>query len=84
VATNLRIHQVDDKTDTIVIAPEVPEIKISCCDCGLVHSYEFIGERSGDIAIRIRRDDENTKQLRAEKGIVGLWHKEADPSGGSQ
>lgn len=48
------------------VYPVRKDFKMACCDCGLVHSFDF-QIRNGQIRIRARRDDVQTEQLRKKR-----------------
>lgn len=39
-------------------------LKIACCDCSLVHHFEFEVKRGGTVVLRTWRDNRATGQLR--------------------
>jgi len=48
---------------TYWIRPDAPVHKISCCDCGLVHEFEF-RIVDGKVEFRARRNERSTGQKR--------------------
>lgn len=45
------------------VIPNPKTYKLSCCDCGLVHEFQF-RSRSKQIEYRVRRDNRSTGQMR--------------------
>lgn len=40
---------------------------VSCCDCGLVHTYEFRAGSDGYLYLRVAREEGATKRRRKQK-----------------
>ena len=57
------ITKYDDSEDDILINPKKEILKLACCDCGLIHQFEFRVMR-GIIRIDMRRDNRATGQFR--------------------
>jgi hypothetical protein len=47
----------------IVIIPKGKLVRISCCDCALVHDFKF-NIHEGEIIVSIHRNDKETEKLR--------------------
>jgi hypothetical protein len=51
-------------TDGEWVNPHMPSYNMSCCDCGLVHNLKFKVDKSGQVWIRVRRNNRATGQIR--------------------
>jgi len=51
--------------DTVIV-PRRKLVRISCCDCALVHDFHFDVDRKGEITVSISRNDHETDKLRKE------------------
>lgn len=47
----------------VVIIPKGKLVRVSCCDCGLVHDFKF-NIQKGEIIVSIHRNDKETKKFR--------------------
>ena len=66
-------HQHND--ETIIKVDYINEIRcFSCCDCGLVHTFEF-DVKDYFIYIKIKRDNRRTGQKRRHKNYLKLVNK---------
>jgi len=43
--------------------------RIACCDCGLVHTFQFTVRRGGGVKLRAWRDNRATARKRRVRGI---------------
>ena len=50
-----------------------------CCDCGLVHLNHYFVDKEGAITVMTYRDDDDTRQVRKENGIV-VYRRKLDKS----
>lgn len=63
--TRSKYEQVNDG-DSFIVEPGVG-VKIQCCDCGLVHSFDVIITQEKKVVFTIKRDDRATEQIRRHK-----------------
>lgn len=57
----------EDAVDGEWFAPHMKKLRIMCCDCGLVHKFQFRRVASG-IEMRVWRDERATAAARRRKG----------------
>ncbi len=50
--------------DSIQLNPQKRILKLSCCDCGLVHSIDFAVGHRQKLTIRLKRENKSTAMLR--------------------
>ena len=58
-----RVRQLSDG-DTVVLYPGKDNLKVRCCDCGLVHLWVIDSLPDGSIHLRLFRDKRSTAQTR--------------------
>lgn len=82
----MKYHQITDGEEVIVTTKNH---RVACCDCGLVHKYDFkVGKRIGDmyeildpeeldmiILRQAYRDERATKHRRKQLGIMVMRQK---------
>ena len=47
-------------------------VKFACCDCSLVHEFQFALEDNGNLGMALRRDFRATANRRRSKAMKGL------------
>ena len=60
-------HEVDSKGWTDWIKPMMKGYKIRCCDCDLVHVFDFKVENNRQIKFKVKRDNRATAASRRTK-----------------
>jgi hypothetical protein len=69
----MRTKYTQHKDGDVIVVAECGKHKIECCDCGLVHLFEFAvvrHQRKNRVAFRAVRDNRATAQRRRARGSV--------------
>jgi len=61
-------YETDEKGWTHWMTPIMKGFKLRCCDCGLVHEFDFAVSNQKQIKFRAKRDNRATANTRRTKG----------------
>lgn len=62
---HVRVGTIQKKTrHDVVVFADWSDVKMGCCDCGLIHRYSFKANEAGHLEVRARRLDGPTAAVR--------------------